>query len=222
VDCFYPLVKISEVGGDSMSASSFAISAGHGVHVACLNAFVAAALQRVMREAVHVQAPASTSVVPSAGVCVVDLIQVFQVVLPQVLLAVSVNLLQFAVNASSSARLAGALVQWSCLMPGHEPWAVVPASRCISSRAPYTSMFKPTVPKCNFFFWECLDLGFNHWFLDLAWSGIWQLTARSFFIFKGPGIGSCPHFSAAWRGQSSRMRGPPGLMRAQHLAVSRI
>jgi len=164
VDCFYPLVKISEVGGDSMSASSFAISAGHGVHVACLNAFLAAALQRVMREAVHVQAPASTSVVPSAGVCVVDLIQVFQVVLPQVLLAVSVNLLQFAVNASSSARLAGALVQWSCLMPGHEPWAVVPASRCISSRAPYTSMFKPTVPKCNFFFWECLDLGFNHWF----------------------------------------------------------
>jgi len=38
------------------------------------------------------------------------LIQVFRAVLPQVLLAVSVNLLRFAVNVSSSARLAGALL----------------------------------------------------------------------------------------------------------------
>jgi len=45
---------------------------GHGVDVACLNAFLAAALQRVVREAVLVQAPASASMVPSAGVRVVD------------------------------------------------------------------------------------------------------------------------------------------------------
>jgi len=51
-----------------MSAPSLTVSAGHGVDVACLNAFVAAALQRVVREAVLVQAPASASVVPSAGV----------------------------------------------------------------------------------------------------------------------------------------------------------
>jgi len=38
------------------------------------------------------------------------LIQVFRAVLPQVLLAVSVNLLRFAVNVSSSARLAVALL----------------------------------------------------------------------------------------------------------------
>jgi len=37
-----------------------------------LNALLAAALQRVVREAVLVQAPASASVVPSAGVRVVD------------------------------------------------------------------------------------------------------------------------------------------------------
>jgi len=37
-----------------------------------LNAFLAAALQRVVREAVLEQAPASASVVPSAGVRVVD------------------------------------------------------------------------------------------------------------------------------------------------------
>jgi len=49
-----------------------AVSAGHGVDVASLNAFLAAALQRVVREAVLVQAPASASVVPSAGVRVVD------------------------------------------------------------------------------------------------------------------------------------------------------
>jgi len=39
------------------------------------------------------------------------LIQVFRAVLPQVLLAVLVNLLRFAVNVSSSARLAGALLR---------------------------------------------------------------------------------------------------------------
>ena len=55
-----------------MSAPSLAVSAGHGVDVACLNAFLAAALQRVVREALLVQAPASASVVPSAGVRVVD------------------------------------------------------------------------------------------------------------------------------------------------------
>jgi len=55
-----------------MSAPSLAVSAGHGVDVACLNAFLAAALQRVVCEAVLVQAPASASVVPSAGVRVVD------------------------------------------------------------------------------------------------------------------------------------------------------
>jgi len=55
-----------------MSAPSLAISAGHGVDVACLTAFLAAALQRVVREAVPVQAPASASVVPSVGVRVVD------------------------------------------------------------------------------------------------------------------------------------------------------
>jgi len=51
-----------------MSAPSLAVSASHGVDVAGLNAFLAAALQRVVREAVLVQAPASASVVPSAGV----------------------------------------------------------------------------------------------------------------------------------------------------------
>jgi len=55
-----------------MSAPSLAVSAGHGVDVACLNAFLAAALQRVVCEAVLVQAPASTSVVPCAGVRGVD------------------------------------------------------------------------------------------------------------------------------------------------------
>jgi len=65
--------NFSEGGGDSMSAPSLTVSAGHGVDVACLNAFVAAALQRVVREAVLVQAPASASVVPSAGVRVVDI-----------------------------------------------------------------------------------------------------------------------------------------------------
>ena len=94
---------------ENVSAPSLAVSAGHGVNVACLNAFLAATLQRVVREAVLVQAPSSASVVPSAGVRVV--IQVFRAVLPQVLLAVSVNLLQFAVNLSSSARLAGALLR---------------------------------------------------------------------------------------------------------------
>jgi len=43
-----------------------------GVDVACLNAFLAAALQRVVCGDVLVQAPASASVVPSAGVRVVD------------------------------------------------------------------------------------------------------------------------------------------------------
>jgi len=51
-----------------MSAPSLAVSANHGVCVAGLNAFLAAALQRVVREALLVQAPASVSVVPSAGV----------------------------------------------------------------------------------------------------------------------------------------------------------
>jgi len=55
-----------------MSAPSLAVSAGHGVDVACLNASLAAALQRVVREAVLVQGPASASVVPSASVRVVD------------------------------------------------------------------------------------------------------------------------------------------------------
>ena len=55
-----------------MSSPSLAVSAGHGVDVTCLNAFLAAALQRVVREAVLVQAPASTSVVPCAGVRGVD------------------------------------------------------------------------------------------------------------------------------------------------------
>jgi len=39
------------------------------------------------------------------------------VVLPQVLLALSVNLLRFAVNVSSSARLAGALLRVELLHP---------------------------------------------------------------------------------------------------------
>jgi len=55
-----------------MSTPSLAVSAGHGVDVAGLNAFLAAALQRVVRQAVLVQAPASASVVPSAGVRVVN------------------------------------------------------------------------------------------------------------------------------------------------------
>jgi len=100
---------ISKGGGVSISAPSLSVSAGHGVVVTCLNEFLAAALQRVVREAVLVQAPTSASVVPSAGVRV--LIQVFRAVLPQLLLAVSVNLLQFAVNVSSSARLVGGLLQ---------------------------------------------------------------------------------------------------------------
>jgi len=58
----------SEGGGDSTSEPSLAVSAGDGVDVACLNAFLAAAHQRVKREAVLGQAPASASVVPSAGV----------------------------------------------------------------------------------------------------------------------------------------------------------
>jgi len=57
---------------ENVSAPSLAVSAGHGVNVACLNAFLAATLQRVVREAVLVQAPSSASVVPSAGVRVVD------------------------------------------------------------------------------------------------------------------------------------------------------
>jgi len=42
------------------------------VDVACLNAFLAAALQRVVREALLVQPPASASVAPSTGLRVVD------------------------------------------------------------------------------------------------------------------------------------------------------
>jgi len=84
-----------------MSAPSLAVSAGHGVDVAFLNAFWTAALRRVVREAVLVRAPASAYVVASAGVRDV----------PPVLLVVSMNLLQFAVNVSSSARLAGALLR---------------------------------------------------------------------------------------------------------------
>jgi len=77
-------VNLAEGGGDCMqtsranpvqccsthqkSAPSLAISVGH----ACLTAFLAAALHRVVREAVPVQAPASASVVPSASVRVVD------------------------------------------------------------------------------------------------------------------------------------------------------
>ena len=57
---------------ENVSAPSLAVSAGHGVDVTCLNAFMAAALQRVVREAVLVQAPASASAVPSTGVRVVD------------------------------------------------------------------------------------------------------------------------------------------------------
>jgi len=64
--------NLSEGGGDSMSAPSLAVSAGHGDDVAFWNAFLAAALQRVACEAVLVQAPASAYVVPSAGVRVVD------------------------------------------------------------------------------------------------------------------------------------------------------
>ena len=66
--------NLSEGGGDPMSAPFLAVSAGrgHGVDVACLNVFLTAALQRVMREAVLVQAPASASVVSSASVRVVD------------------------------------------------------------------------------------------------------------------------------------------------------
>jgi len=46
------------------------------------------------------------------------LIQVSWVVLSQVLLAVSVNLLQFAVDVSSSVRLAGALLRVALLHAG--------------------------------------------------------------------------------------------------------
>jgi len=59
-------------GGDSTSVPSLAVSAGDGVDVVCLNAFLAAALQRVVRDAVLRQAPASASAVPSAGVRALD------------------------------------------------------------------------------------------------------------------------------------------------------
>ena len=103
--------NLSEGGGDPMSAPFLAVSAGrgHGVDVACLNVFLTAALQRVMREAVLVQAPASASMVPSA--VSVLLIPVFRAILLPVLLVVLVNLLRFAVNVLSSARLAGALLR---------------------------------------------------------------------------------------------------------------
>jgi len=55
-----------------MSAPSFPVSVGHSVDLACLNAFLVAALQRAVCEAVLEQAPASASVVPSAVVRVVD------------------------------------------------------------------------------------------------------------------------------------------------------
>jgi len=87
-----------------MSAPSLAVSAGHGVDVACLNTFLAATLQRVVRETVLVQDSASASVVPSVGVRVVH--TGVSGVLPPVLLVVSVNLLRPAVNVSMSARLA--------------------------------------------------------------------------------------------------------------------
>jgi len=57
---------LSEGGGFSMSSPSLAVCAGHNVDVTCLNAFLADALQRVVREAVLVQAPTSASVVPSS------------------------------------------------------------------------------------------------------------------------------------------------------------
>jgi len=58
--------------GFHVCTPSLAVSAGDGVDVACLNVFLAAALQRVVREAVLGQAPASASVVPSAGVRALD------------------------------------------------------------------------------------------------------------------------------------------------------
>jgi len=59
-------------GGGFPCLHLLAVSAGHGVDVACFNAFFTTALPRVVRGAVLVQAPASASMVPSAGVRVVD------------------------------------------------------------------------------------------------------------------------------------------------------
>jgi len=50
------------------SAPSLAVSTGRGIHDGCLNAFLAAALLCVVREAVPVQAPTSAPMVPSAAV----------------------------------------------------------------------------------------------------------------------------------------------------------
>jgi len=81
---------------------------GGGVDVACFNAFLAAALQGVVREAVLRHAPASASWF--LLLVFVLLMQVFRVVLPSELLVVSVNLLRPAVNVLMLARLAGALL----------------------------------------------------------------------------------------------------------------
>jgi len=56
-------------GGEvPVSAPALAVSAGCGFDDGCLNEFLAAALLRVVRDAVPVQAPASASIVPSATV----------------------------------------------------------------------------------------------------------------------------------------------------------
>ena len=60
--------NVSEGAGVSVSAHSLASSAGRGFDDGRFNTFLAAALLRVVRDAVHVQAPAPASVDPSAAV----------------------------------------------------------------------------------------------------------------------------------------------------------
>jgi len=102
-------------GGNSASA----VFACHGVDVACLNTFLAATLQRVVCESVLVQAPATASVVPSAGVRVVD-----TGVSGGICASVAGRVSELAaacherVDVGSAGRRSSA---GSCFMPGHEP-----------------------------------------------------------------------------------------------------
>jgi len=117
--------NLSEVGGVPESVPSLAVFAGRGFDDGCLNAFWAAVLSRVVRNAVSVQAPASAFWFLLLLFVVSILIQVFRAVSSLVVLVKSVKMLQPAVLMSQSWHGCRALFRrWSCRLLCHEPWAV--------------------------------------------------------------------------------------------------
>ena len=95
----------SEGGGDSTSAPSHTVSAGDGVDVACLNAFL-----EVPFNVTYARLYSDKFLLLLLWFLLLVFVLLFRVVLPPVLLVVSVNLLRPVVNVSMSARLVGALL----------------------------------------------------------------------------------------------------------------